>query len=527
MKRILVFTMILSLTFSSVALAENSVSEQTSMVNSIDLVADDDKVEWTVSGYSANGFKVVYSKNENPTYPIRHGDKYQYFSSSWAQEAELDTFAGTGTYYVRVCEYLGGKCGVYSNQVMLSLGKTEGCELECLVSDPVCGLDGVTYWCGEAEAECNGIEVDYDRECGVAEDVAEELVEEEADYLELLVKGGNFVIWDTNLAAPAGFKVVWSKSKNPEYPTRVGDKYYYDSDPEARKTELKAFNGPGMYYARVCEYLGGKCGVYSNQINMYLTESLEYEPVACTMEYNPVCGKDGNTYSNKCVAKYQASVGIAYDGECSKGKPEEKEDDAMIKNIENYAEKLANDRLDEILAELKEFRDLVREQQAQIKYLSSLMVDMDKLTSRMQSAVQNFITYGVDANTRRLGAGERAAVVHSYKVAFDKLPENDEELADAIKIANGRWPTKTNREAEDRAKTHFKYVYKRDADMSESKDNAAVTIMAYGLRQRAENRNLDSEKNGIKIFEAIYNYHPSSTKDWNLMQAITYSGASR
>jgi len=144
-----------------------------------------------------------------------------------------------------------------------------------------------------------------------------------------------------------------------------------------------------------------------------------------------------------------------------------------------------------------------------------------------QDALNNFITYGVDANTQKLGAGERAAVINSYKAAFNKLPETEAELADVIKIANGRWPSITNQTAENQAKAQFQKIYKRIADMNDASDNAAVTIMAYGLRQKAENRNLNSEANGIKIFDAIYGHNPASTEDWNIMQAVTYSGASR
>ena len=78
-------------------------------------------VTWSSVGLIKNGFKIVWSKNSNPTYPTREGDKYIYLSEPTAKSTTLDAFSGSGTYYVRVCEYLGGSCGVYSNQIQVSL----------------------------------------------------------------------------------------------------------------------------------------------------------------------------------------------------------------------------------------------------------------------------------------------------------------------------------------------------------------------------------------------------------------------
>jgi len=208
--------------------------------------------------------------------------------------------------------------------------------------------------------------------------------------------------------------------------------------------------------------------------------------------------------------------------------PVELSQNEAIKN-NNYTDKakyLQNNKIEELLREINSLRNRVQEQANELKYLKGL-ISGHNISTETKNVLNNFITYGSDSNTKALGEGERAAVIASYKSAFDRLPVTETELTDVLKIANGRWPSETSSSAERRAKNDFLKIYKRVADMTDPKDNAAVTVMAYGLRQQAVNRNLDSEKNGIKIFTSIYGRAPQTTEDWNIMQAITYSGATR
>ena len=186
------------------------------------------KVTWVDHENVDNGFKIVWSKESNPIYPTRKNDKSNYISDSSKTEGSIYAFDGGGTYYIRVCEYLDGECGVYSNQVQATfLDKEEKKEVP-------------------SEEETGGV-----------------------NSISLSASGSK-VTWSVNGYAAQGFKVVYSKEKNPVYPPRDTDKAQYVSNPETISQKLYSFKGEGTYYVRVCEYISGKCGVYSNEVKVEL-----------------------------------------------------------------------------------------------------------------------------------------------------------------------------------------------------------------------------------------------------------------
>ena len=135
--------------------------------------------------------------------------------------------------------------------------------------------------------------------------------------------------------------------------------------------------------------------------------------------------------------------------------------------------------------------------------------------------VRNFVAEGTKS-TAKLGAGERAGVLNSYKSSFGKSPQTQSEWEDVIRISNNQLPLAKSLEAEDKAKMEFKKVYQREADIKKSDDQTAINMMAYG--PRPEKRDLNSERAGIRVFVKIYEYLPVSALDWDTIRAIAYGG---
>jgi len=196
--------------------------------------------------------------------------------------------------------------------------------------------------------------------------------------------------------------------------------------------------------------------------------------------------------------------------------------ETIWRQILSEGEMIATSDVSQLVAEIGQKRDLA----AEGNYSQTIVETILRGTAaneQTRNAITNFVTYGTQT-TEALGAGERAGVVNSFKSAFGKLPTTQEDWNDVIKISNGRWPGQTNLETEKNAQNAFRKIYLRNPDRNPH-DDAAITVMAYGLRPA--NRNMDSERAAIGYFTDIYRYNPKTASAWDIVRAIAYSGAKR
>ncbi|MCI5149800.1 MAG: Kazal domain-containing protein [Candidatus Electrothrix sp. MAN1_4] len=69
--------------------------------------------------------------------------------------------------------------------------------------------------------------------------------------------------------------------------------------------------GWGCPLGQFCNFEQGKCSMPDAQ------GTCRPRPDMCTQQYNPVCGCNGKTYGNACMAA-QAGVSVKYSGRCER-----------------------------------------------------------------------------------------------------------------------------------------------------------------------------------------------------------------
>ena len=164
-----------------------------------------------------------------------------------------------------------------------------GEEEECYcpaIYEPVCGEDGVTYG-NECEAECAGVEVAYEGECE----------EEESLELEMSATEGG-------TTSPGPGIHIYEEVKEITAEALPDEGYeFLGWEKEGSTTE--------------CEEEEKECTFTINEDSLLAAHFIEKdeEDCICLDVYEPVCGEDGETYSNECYAEC-AGVEVAYEGEC-------------------------------------------------------------------------------------------------------------------------------------------------------------------------------------------------------------------
>ena len=179
-------------------------------------------------------------------------------------------------------------------------------------------------------------------------------------------------------------------------------------------------------------------------------------------------------------------------------------------------------KLDDILNTLS----VPRVQSEEAKYMSLIKSDAVafkvKLTPEQETAITNFVSYGISAKTKTFGAGERRAVVRDYLETVGRANVNWEDVE---RLASGQKPVSRNLDKE-RSQVNavlkvFKTMYGKTPNFQNPAEDLAWNTLMYRVRFT---RDLGLERGGINKFRKFFGRTPKTPLDWAAVRALTYSG---
>lgn len=178
-------------------------------------------------------------------------------------------------------------------------------------------------------------------------------------------------------------------------------------------------------------------------------------------------------------------------------------------------------KLDDILSGLS----VARNQSDEAKYMPLVKSDAIAfkvgLSEEQQTALTNFVSYGISEKTKALGSGERRALVRDYLETVGRANVNWEDME---RMTKGEKPVSRNL-AKEQAKVGsvlqvFKKLVGHTPNFQDVKEDIAWNTLMYRIRFT---RDLDKEKAGIAEFRAIFKRLPKSPLDWSAVRALGYA----
>ncbi len=143
------------------------------------------------------------------------------------------------------------------------------------------------------------------------------------------------------------------------------------------------------------------------------------------------------------------------------------------------------------------------------------------LTDAQQMAIANFITYGASAETIKLGAGERRAVIRDY---FETVGRPDVIWNDIQRMSTGQKLINRNLAKEQSQVTlvlsKFKMMVGHNPNFKVLAEDIAWNTMMYRIRFP---RNLVLEQQGIVKFKKIFKHTPVTPLEWSIVRALGYA----
>lgn len=142
------------------------------------------------------------------------------------------------------------------------------------------------------------------------------------------------------------------------------------------------------------------------------------------------------------------------------------------------------------------------------------------LSERTRERLASFIEHGTTDATRRLGEGERRALVRDL---LDTMQRDRITQEDLERVASGQIPLQRNLDRErvqlPRVQGTFRSIYRHNPDFQNPEENLAWNTLMYRIRFP---RDLVAEREGIADFRRIFGRLPSDPFQWATVRVAGY-----